>query len=198
MKPRTMVVETLSLSLNRLSTWRLKQLVTFRWPEELAYTTDSESGLGLNPTFATAAKAAFLSLNALLPDLSRPGCFMELAWPSTSFVQERRPLVENDDTEDFHDSESGDVYDLFNACNGVMIDDFLDVKQLNNYTAEDAEVLNIIRLREIWEHTRTGCLQCRKIVNALRALRETAGDLADEIRSHDDTDPDINHTSSIS
>ena len=104
--------------------------------------------------------------------------------------------MEND-TENFHDSESGDIYDLFNACNGVMVDGFLDVKQLNNYTAKEAEALNIIRLREIWEHTRTGCLHCHKIVDALRALRRATGDLADDIRSHDDTDPDIKHISSI-
>lgn len=195
---KTMAVEPLSLSLDRLSTCRLKQLVAFRWPEELAYATDSESGLGLNPTFATAAMSAFLSLNALLPDLNRPGFLMELAWPSTPFEQDRRPPVENDDTESFHDHESGDIYDLFNACNGViMLDGLLDVEQLNNYTTEEAEVLNIIRLREIWEHTRTGCLHCRKIVEALRALRRAAGSLADDLRSHDDTDPDINHISSI-
>lgn len=194
MKTKTIVPETLSLSLDTLSTCRLKQLVPFRWSGYLAYTTDSESGL----RFATAAKAAFLNLNALLPDFNKSGFFMGLAWSSTPLVQEKpgRPPVDNE-TENYHDSESGDIYDLFNACNGVMVDGLVDVEQLNNYTAEEAEVLNIIRLREIWEHTRRGCLHCRNIVEALHALRRVAGDLADEIRSHDDTDPDINHIRSI-
>ena len=103
----------------------------------------------------------------------------------------------DNETENFHDSEPVDIYDLFNACNGVMVDGLLDVEQLNNYTAEEAEVLNIIRLREIWEHTRRGCLHCSRIVEALHALRRVAGDLADDIRAHDDTDPDINHIRTI-
>ena len=198
MKQNTMVVETLSLSLDRLITCRLKQLVEFRCDGYLAYTNDSESGLRSNHAFATAAKSAILNFNALLPGRNQPGFFRELAWASTPVASAKpgRPPVEND-TEHFHDSESGDIYDLFNACNGVMRDGFLDVEQLNNYTPEEAEVLNIIRLRQIWEHTRTDCLHCRKIVGALRALRRVAGELADDIRSHDDTDPEIKHIRSI-
>jgi len=109
--------------------------------------------------------------------------------------------VEND-SDHFHDSESGDIYDLFNACNGIIVrDGLLDVDQLNNYTAKEAEALNIIRLKQVWEHTRTGCPDCRKIVAALHALRRVVGNVAGDIVSHQDdseTDPDINHISSIS
>lgn len=199
MKEKTTMVEALSLSPDRLSTRRLKPTAAFRWHDCFGHTFDSGTALLSKPAFGAAAKLVALTSNTPLPGPNQPGLFLELARPSTPLasVKPGRQPVENDH-DHFHDSESGDIYDLYNACNGIVRDEFLDVDQLNSYTAEEAEVLNIIRLREIWEHTRTGCLQCRKIVNALRALRETAGDLADEIRSHDDTDPDINHTSSIS
>lgn len=108
--------------------------------------------------------------------------------------------MENDTTH-FHDSESGDIYDLFNACNGIVRDGFLDVEQLDYYTEDEAKELNIIRLREIWKHTKTGCLHCRDVVAALGKLRNKVGDIADDIRSNDgpdcDTDPDINHINAI-
>ena len=100
------------------------------------------------------------------------------------------------DTE-FHDSESGDIYDLFNACNGIVVDGFLDVEQLHNYTPDEAEELNVPRLREIWEHTKTGCLHCREIIQALRGVREAIRDVADEIDSTNDQEPDGDSINSI-
>jgi len=43
--------------------------------------------------------------------------------------------------EEFHDSELGDIYDLFNACNGEMVNGLLDVSKLDEYSPEDAEAL---------------------------------------------------------
>jgi hypothetical protein len=76
-----------------------------------------------------------------------------------------------DETEHFHDSEL-DVYDLFNACDGVLNSDgFLDVEQLNHYSPDEAEELNVAWLRAVWEHTATGCERCAEIVEDLQTLR---------------------------
>jgi hypothetical protein len=83
---------------------------------------------------------------------------------------ERRRKPVGSDSAHYHDSEIGDIYDLFNACNGIVRDGYLDVQQLDQYSPEEAETLNIIRLREVWEHTITGCLHCRHVVDALRVL----------------------------
>jgi hypothetical protein len=76
------------------------------------------------------------------------------------------------DTEQFHDSES-DVYDLFNACNGVLdVNGLIDVEQLNHYSPDEAEEMNVSRLRVVWEHTATGCAHCAEIIESLQALRK--------------------------
>ena len=72
---------------------------------------------------------------------------------------------------DFHDSEIGDIYDLYNACNGVLRDGLLDISKLEEYGPDDYEVLNVPRLREVWEHTVSGCSRCEDIVMALSRLR---------------------------
>lgn len=77
-----------------------------------------------------------------------------------------------EDTEHFHDSEL-DVYDLFNACDGVLNNDgLLDVEQLNHYSPDEAEELNVAWLRAVWEHTATGCKRCAEIVESLQTLRK--------------------------
>jgi hypothetical protein len=75
--------------------------------------------------------------------------------------------------DDFHNSESGDIFDLYNACNGVVRDGLLDLSQLEEYGPDDYEVLNVPRLREVWEHTASGCSKCEDIITALNRLRET-------------------------
>jgi hypothetical protein len=77
------------------------------------------------------------------------------------------------ETEHFHDSES-DIFDLFNAVDGVLdINGLLDVEQLNHYSPEEAKELNVPRLRVIWEHTATGCARCADIIRKLQILRRT-------------------------
>lgn len=74
-------------------------------------------------------------------------------------------------TAEFHDSEAGDIYALFNACDGVIINGLLDVRKLEEYSPEDAEALNVPRLKAVWEHTASGCAECKGIVHALSRLR---------------------------
>ena len=39
----------------------------------------------------------------------------------------------------FHDSESEDIYDLYNACNGLVRDDgLLDIRELDELSQEEA------------------------------------------------------------
>jgi hypothetical protein len=75
-------------------------------------------------------------------------------------------------SDDFHDSEIGDIYDLYNAVNGVLRDGLLDIKKLDEYGPDDYEVLNVPRLREVWEHSATGCTKCKDIVTALNRMRD--------------------------
>lgn len=71
----------------------------------------------------------------------------------------------------FHDSEEGDVYDLYNACDGaVLASDRLDVSKLDELSAEEREALDVDRLREVWEHTK-GCPICEHIVRTLNLTR---------------------------
>ena len=75
---------------------------------------------------------------------------------------------------DFHNSETGDIYDLYNACNGVLRDDgLLDVTKLEEYGPDDYDALNVPRLREVWDHTTLGCSTCEDIITGLNRLRGT-------------------------
>lgn len=76
-------------------------------------------------------------------------------------------------TAEFHDSEAGDIYALYNAVDGVIVDGLLDVRKLEEYSAEDAKALNVPRLREVWEHTASGCSVCEGIIHALSRLRKS-------------------------
>lgn len=73
-------------------------------------------------------------------------------------------------SDDFHDSEIGDIYDLYNACNGAKSDGLLDKSKLEEYGPDDYEVLNVPRLREVWEHA-LGCSTCNDIITALDRMR---------------------------
>ena len=72
----------------------------------------------------------------------------------------------------FHDDESEDVYDLYNACNGVIHDGLLDIRKLDELSPEEREFLNVPRLRKVWDHVATGCTQCHTIINTLNLARE--------------------------
>jgi hypothetical protein len=77
------------------------------------------------------------------------------------------------DADPFHDAGDGeDIYDLYNACNGIVRDGLLDISKLGEYTPEQARELNVPRLREIWLHTKFGCPKCERIVRTLNRARE--------------------------
>jgi hypothetical protein len=82
----------------------------------------------------------------------------------------RGKLNQEKDTEQFHDSESENVYDLYNACNGVMHEGRLDIRKLDELSPEELKVLDVVRLREVWEHT-AGCAECERIINILNEAR---------------------------
>jgi hypothetical protein len=89
--------------------------------------------------------------------------------------QEKNLVAQQNNTHDFHDSEAEDVYDLYNACNGVLHNHLLDVRKLDELSQEESAVLNVTRLREIWAHTATGCLRCKKIISTLNSARIMIG-----------------------
>jgi hypothetical protein len=72
------------------------------------------------------------------------------------------------------------------------------VRELDKYSPEDAKALNVPRLKEIWEHTTTGCLQCREIIEALHVVRGAARDAADIEDPDDGPTRDLNRIKSIS
>lgn len=82
-------------------------------------------------------------------------------------------MTSNLTTAEFHDSDAGDIYALFNACDGVIVNGLLDVRKLEEYDPQDAEALNVARLREVWAHTAAGCAECESIVRGLSRLRES-------------------------
>jgi hypothetical protein len=108
-----------------------------------------------------------------------PGIFFESPIPALSLtniipaagIREQRRIDE------YHDSDLGDIYDLYNACNGVVHNGFLDIRKLDELTAEERAFLDIERLREIWLHTTSGCATCAGIIRTLNSIR---GILTDE------------------
>jgi hypothetical protein len=74
-------------------------------------------------------------------------------------------------TDQFHDSDLGDIYDLYNACNGVMLDGRLDVRKLDELSREELKALDVERLRKVWAHAAKGCATCEGIIRTLNAAR---------------------------
>ena len=92
-------------------------------------------------------------------------------------------MAQEKGTDQFHDSESEDIYDLYNACNGALDGDLLDVRKLDELSREESEALDVARLREIWEHTKSGCAKCKAIITTLNAARGLLLRESDEERS---------------
>ena len=82
-------------------------------------------------------------------------------------------IIDPDPFRPFHDRDSDDIYDLYNACNGAISDGMLDVRKLDELTKEEREVLNVQRLRELWTHIASGCTRCETIITTLNISRET-------------------------
>jgi len=130
------------------------------------------------------------ALNESLPGLNQPGLFSD----STSAIflsseNERRPPVQKERNDEFHDSDSGvDIFALYNACNGIIRRGFLDVSELDKYSPADAKALDVPRLKKTWEHTLTGCSQCREIIEALHGIREEVREVVDSAEPKDQSD----------
>ena len=135
-----------------------------------------------------------------IPGIDQPGIFFDLqqstlsaALPATLPV--RRGTVAEQETrnDSFHDSESEDIYDLYNACNGLVRDDgLLDIRELDELSQEEAEALNVVRLKEIWEHTTTGCSTCQEIVQILNSVRGTLrADAEDDFGQIEEVDMNV-------
>ena len=80
-------------------------------------------------------------------------------------------MSEQTETTQFHDCEDGDIFDLFNACDGQLENGLLDIRQLDEFSEEERTQLNVTRLRAIWLHTASGCSQCEEIVRILNSIR---------------------------
>ena len=110
------------------------------------------------------------------PGIQPPGILIDTYIP--------RVLVTIKDTSNvaqFHNSESEDIYDLYNACNGSVCEDgFLDISKLDELSSEEREILNVKRLREIWQHTTSNCAVCAGIVRTLNSVRRIVDEEAFE------------------
>ncbi len=84
----------------------------------------------------------------------------------------RKPVDKGKDNR-YHDGEFEALYDLYNACNGAMHNGLLDIRELDDLSAEEAEFLDVQKLRELGEHVTSGCGQCQAIITALNEARET-------------------------
>jgi hypothetical protein len=91
-------------------------------------------------------------------------------------VRRSKPVDQESSSEQYHNSEKGDIYDLYNACNGAMLGGLLDPGKLDALSERERAELDVARLRQVWEHTASGCTTCAQIVRRLnlarKALRE--------------------------
>ncbi|HXQ71826.1 MAG TPA: hypothetical protein VN844_15130 [Pyrinomonadaceae bacterium] len=178
MNTKTVKVRGLSLSGDKLSRTRTNEA---RKRGHSVQTPASEPGRHPKHNFSTwqdAARSSLQKLNEVLPGPDQAGFFID-GPPFLSSENQGRTSVQNE-TDEFHDSDSNvDLYDLYNTTNGIMYHGFPDVRELDKYSADEAKALNVPRLREIWEHTTTGCAQCREIINALDQIRGAVREVAD-------------------
>lgn len=122
---------------------------------------------------ATATVPVPGSSNPANPGIQPPGLFIDNHIPGLSVTIKEIPH----DIAQFHDSESEDIYDLYNACNGAIREDgFLDVSKLDELSQEEREILNVKRLRDIWRHTLSGCPTCAGIIRTLNSVRQIMGE----------------------
>jgi len=69
----------------------------------------------------------------------------------------------------FHDSESDDIYDLYNVC---MENGLLDLRRLDEISDDERELFDIERLKEFGAHVISGCITCQTVINTLNFARE--------------------------
>lgn len=200
MTTKTVTVRLLSLSNGKLGYFCRTQTDESRKREYSETRQAGQPSLHLKHNLVTRQGAALSSLqefDELLPEPNQPGIFVDSTGPSLLSPEGRTAVQEQADDE-FHDSDSGlDVFAVYNACNGIIRNGFLDVSELDKYSPEEAEALNVPRLREIWKHTTTGCSRCREIIEALNVVRGAVGQVADN-EDQDDRPKHIEDINSIS
>jgi hypothetical protein len=127
--------------------------------------------------FGVAAPNRLLEMifSSRSPGALQPGIFFDtgssLRFAPQKKTSGREPLARQADVRQFHDSDLGDVYDLYNACNGAMVGNLLDVRKLDELSPKEKKALNVKRLKEVWDHTATGCATCANIIRTLNAAR---------------------------
>lgn len=92
----------------------------------------------------------------------------------------RTKVAKPEGTDSFHNSESEDIYDLYNAVNGIVRDGLLDINEFSKLSQQESAALNVPKLKEIWQHTANGCARCANIIEILNLARQT---LAQELES---------------
>jgi hypothetical protein len=113
-------------------------------------------------------RAAFTSN---MPSTQSPGEPPGLLFDSCRPTESAEPEESSED--DFHSRELDDVYDLYNACNGAMRNGMLDIRKLDQLSQEEAEALDVPRLRDLWVHIASGCTDCETIIATLNMARKT-------------------------
>jgi hypothetical protein len=103
-----------------------------------------------------------------------------------------RPVTQPKGTDSFHDSESEDIYDLYNACNGIVRNGLLDINELNKLSQPESAALNVPRLKEIWQHTAAGCPQCANIIELLNLARAALGQESEVLLAEHQEAVDLN------
>jgi hypothetical protein len=193
MSTKTVTVRLLSLPSGKLGYFWRTPPDESRKREYSEPTQTSKPSLPMKQNFETRYGAALSALQEFndLPGLNEPGLFIDSNGPSILSSENRgRTPVQRDTDDEFHDSAI-DIFALFNACDGIIRDGFLDVSELDKYSPADAEALNVSRLKEIWEHTTSGCLKCREIIEALENVRGAVGDAPDTADQNDGPEHDM-------
>ena len=115
------------------------------------------------------------------PNPGTPGFFFDATVRQPAPRIPRRPEVKPEGTDSFHNNdESEDIYDLYNAVNGIVRDGLLDINELDKLSQQESAALNVSKLKEIWQHTASGCARCANIIEILNLARQT---LAQELES---------------
>ena len=124
-----------------------------------------------------------LATRSEIPDLyydpGTPGIFFERNVGEIPVTDIPNPLPGrsfDQNQEEFHDSEFGDVFTLYNVCNGQIHNGLLDIRKVDELSIEELKFLDTARLKEIWLHTASGCTTCEGIIRTLNMVRGSFSD----------------------
>jgi ribosomal protein S14 len=95
-------------------------------------------------------------------------------------------------TDRYHRSGSGGIFELYNACNGRLVDGRLDLSRLDELSGEELEALDVTKLRDVARHA-AGCAVCERIIRALTLTRAVIRETAGEGLQEQSQAVDVNH-----